>query len=114
MPRKIDDRLSPEEAKTEIVARLKQHRILSGITQGQLADSAMISVRTVKRFEAGEEISFLNFLKIMKALNLYGGLDGLVADPALRPSLHVQSYKPRKRVATKKEPKQEWTWGDES
>ena len=113
MSERIDEHLSPEEAKKEIVSRMKQYRIHAGITQENLADRAMTSVRTIKRFEAGEEVSFLNFLKILKALDLYGGLDGLVSDPSLRPSLHVSTYKPRKRVSSPKAARQEWKWGDE-
>ena len=113
MTGRIDNHLSPEEVKKELVERMKQHRILAGITQEKLADCAMTSVRTIKRFEAGEEISLLNFLRILKALDLYDGLEGLVADPSMRPSLHVQSYKPRKRVSQKKTSDQEWKWGDE-
>ena len=110
---KINKMLSPEAAKKELSERIKQHRILSGITQEKLADMAMVSVRTVKRFEAGEEISLLNFIRILNALDLTGGLDGLVPDQELRPSLHMSEYKPRKRVSVKKSPKKEWKWGDE-
>lgn len=110
---KISKQLSPEEAKKEMANRIKQDRILSGITQERLADMAMVSVRTIKRFEAGEEISLLYFIRILKALDLIEGLDELVPDQELRPSLHMPDYKPRKRVSVKKEPKQEWKWGDE-
>ena len=110
---KINKQLSPEEAKKEIVNRIKQERILSGITQEKLADMAMVSVRTIKRFEAGEEISLLNFVRILNALDLMKGLDELVPDQELRPSLHMPEYKPRKRVSTKRAPKPDWKWGDE-
>ena len=110
---KINKQLSPEEAKKEIVSRIKQDRILSGITQEKLADMAMVSVRTIKRFEAGEEISLLNFVRILNALDLMEGLDELVPDQELRPSLHMPEYKPRKRVSTKRAPKPDWKWGDE-
>ena len=62
---RINKDLSPEAAKKEIASRIKQDRILSGITQEKLADMAMVSVRTIKRFEAGEEISLLNFICIL-------------------------------------------------
>ena len=113
MSEKINNNLSPEAAKIEITERVKQHRILAGVTQEKLADSAMVSVRTVKRFEAGEEISLLNFLKILKALNLLDSLDFLLSDQSQRPTFLVEVYKPRKRVSNKKESKQDWKWGDE-
>lgn len=110
---KINRYTSPEAAKKEIVDRAKQDRILSGITQEKLADMAMVSVRTVKRFEAGEEVSFLNFIRILKALNRIENLDELVPDPEQRPSLHIPEYKPRKRASAKKTPDSGWKWGDE-
>ena len=113
MSEKINNNLSPEAAKKEITERVKQQRILAGITQEKLADSAMVSVRTVKRFEAGEEISLLNFLKILKVLNLLDSLDFLLSDQSQRPTFLVEVYKPRKRVSNKKESKQDWKWGDE-
>ena len=110
---RINKDLSPEAAKKEIASRIKQDRILSGITQEKLADMAMVSVRTIKRFEAGEEISLLNFIRILNALDLIDGLDELVPDQELRPSAHMPEYKPRKRASVKKSAKQEWKWGDE-
>ncbi len=110
---KIDKNLSPEAVKIELSKRIKQDRILSGITQEKLADMATISVRTIKRFEAGEEISLLNFIRILNALDLIESLNELVPDPELRPSLHVENYKPRKRVSERRLSKQDWKWGDE-
>ena len=110
---KINKQLSPEEANKEIVSRIKQDRILSDITQEKLADMAMVSVRTIKRFEAGEEISLLNFVRILNALDLLENFDMLVPDPELRPSLHIPEYKPRKRASVKRVPKPDWKWGDE-
>ena len=113
MSEKINNNLTPEAAKTEITERVKQYRIHAGITQEKLADSAMVSVRTIKRFESGEEISLLNFLKILKALNLLDSLDFLVADQSQRPTFLLEVYKPRKRASSKRETKQDWKWGDE-
>ena len=113
MSEKINNNLSPEAAKKELTERVKQHRILAGVTQEKLADSAMVSVRTVKRFEAGEEISLLNFLKILKALNLLDSLDFLLYDQSQRPTFLVKGLKPRKRASSKRKPKQDWKWVDD-
>lgn len=111
---KIDHDLTPDAAEKEMAARIKQYRILGNLTQEELADRAMISVSTLKRFEAGEDISLLKFVRILKALDLESNLDLLIPDQSLRPSVHLPSYKPRKRATKKKaDAERKWKWGDE-
>ena len=110
----INNYLTPEETGKIIADRMKQYRILRGITQEKLADMALVSVRTVKRFEAGEEIGFLKFIRLIKALGLDGGLEMLIPDQSMRPSLHIQTYKPRQRAVPAKKKDPEWKWGDET
>lgn len=52
----------------EISDCLKQYRINYPMTQRELADKTGISVRSISRFENGEDISLSEFLKILRAL----------------------------------------------
>ena len=64
----------------EISDRLKQYRINYPMTQRELADKTGISVRSISRFENGEDISLSEFLKILRALELDNRIDVLVPD----------------------------------
>ena len=50
------------------------------MTQRELADKTGISVRSISRFENGEDISLSAFLKILRALELDNRIDVLVPD----------------------------------
>ena len=111
---RIDGNMAAETASREIASRIKQYRIMLHVTQEELADKAYISVGTLKRFEAGEDVSFQKLIRILAALGLTEKLDFLIPDQSIRPSMQLQA-KPRKR-AVKDKPKAqaEWKWGDEN
>ena len=100
---------------TELSKRIKNNRILYPMTQSELAEKSMVSIGTIKRFEKGEDISFLNVIKILKALELEGGLELLVPDPEERPSVKAGTKKIKKRVRKNEEnnANDNWVWGDE-
>lgn len=99
-------------------SRVSQQRLARNLTQAELATAAGVSKRTVERFEAGDSTQLANFIRILRALNLLGGLDLLL--PELSPSpieqLKLQG-KRRQRASSVREPKpstKTWTWKDES
>ena len=50
---KITSTLSDATLLEALGQRVRQHRVGQNLTQGQLADAAGISARTLERFEAG-------------------------------------------------------------
>ena len=82
--------------------RIKEYRIYVSITQKELADKSGVSIRSISRFENGEDISLSAFFKILKALELNDRLDFLVPDQSKRPSSYLESEKKRKRASGKK------------
>ena len=66
--------------------RIKEYLIYVSITQKELADKSGVSIRSISRFENGEDISLSAFFKILKALELNDRLDFLVPDQSKRPS----------------------------
>ena len=99
----------------EISKRIKNTRLLYPMTQSELAEKSMVSIGTIKRFESGEDISFYNVIKILKALDLDEGLELLILDPEERPSIKSGTKKINKRVrkSSKKTSDKKWVWGDE-
>lgn len=99
---------------SELSERLKNYRINYPMTQKELADRSGISVRSVSRFENGEDISLSAFLRILKALELDNRVDMLVPDLSKRPSAYLETEKKRQRASGKKKSeKNSFVWGDE-
>lgn len=50
--------------------RLKDARLIKNITQESLAKRSGVGLSSIARFESGENISLLNFIKVVRALGL--------------------------------------------
>ena len=111
---KITEINSTKEIYTEIAERCKQYRISSNLTQADLAKKAFVSIKTISRFENGEDISLAKFFSILKVLGLSQNIDFLVPDHTERPSYNIGNRQYRKRASKKKIMiKRIWKWGDE-
>lgn len=96
----------------EIKTRFKEYRVASSVTQKELSDKSGVSVRSISRFENGEDISLEAFIKLMETMGLGEKLKLLIPDQRKRPSYYLQNEKRRKR-ATKKKQEKHFVWGDE-
>ena len=100
----------------EIARKITRYRIESSMTQKDLSAQTGLSVRSIQRFESGNDISLENFLKILVALNLADSLGDFIPDLEKRPSAYLDREKKteKKRAhKTKKKPSLEFKWGDE-
>ena len=109
---KIDAQMNEQSVLKELSARFKQMRLDSSVTREELADRSMVSVRTIARFESGNDIGLENLIKLMKALDLECNFNDLIPDILDRPSYHVENVAVRKRAGKAKK-KSDWKWGDE-
>ena len=87
--------------------RLKQTRLKQNITQQSLAESAGVSLSSLKKIEKGEICSFDSFLRLLRTLGLLDILQPLVEEEQLSPSeyyklVHSVGSKTRKRAVGKK------------
>lgn len=110
---KITDDLSEKSVLSELAQRFRQYRISCSMTRDKLADKSMVSVGTIARFENGNDIGFMNIIKLLKAVELEGNLDVLIPDPTDRPSYHIDGNMPKKRARKHKDSGSGWKWGDE-
>ena len=98
--------------------RLRQRRIAMGLTQAELAREAGVSKRTVERIEAGAAAQTLNLVRILRVLDLLGGIGQLVPEAGPSPmDLLKRKGKARKRATsrrTKTSPNDSWSWGDDT
>ena len=88
------------------------------MTQKQLADRSGVSLRSIQRFEKGEDIQFSNLVKLLNALGLTNNLEMLVPDVTGRPSAYVKQTPKRQRVRViKDDPVKDtetFKWGDDA
>lgn len=139
---RIVNELHEDNIIKELSVRFKQYRIDSNITQTELAKKAGVSVRTISRFEKGEDIGLVTITKLFKALGLAKNMEMLVPEMSKRPSYyhrigkaiaktqknvgivesvgrvgsvgHTQVKNKADRTSKKVEPvKVRWKWGDE-
>ena len=68
----------------EIGNRFMQRRLQRNLTQAELSARAGVSKRTIERLEEGGSSQFANVVKVIRALDLFDGLDRLV--PEVGPS----------------------------
>ena len=108
----INNETNSLDAMKELSVRFKQHRVSCRITQKELSEKTGVSLRTISRFENGEEISVLTFIKLIKGVGLLHNLETIIADYTRRPSYFATNGNLPKR-ARKKEYSGEWKWGDE-
>lgn len=96
---------------------LKSVRLKQNITQQSLAESAGVSLSTVKKIENGEISSFGSLLRILRVLGKLDSLQSLIEEEQLSPNeyyelVHAAQKKMRKRavgrINDKKKEVSEW------
>lgn len=101
----------------ELGERLAAQRLSRNLTQRQLADAAAVSINTLRRLEAGENVSLDTLIRVMEALNLGDRLEALAPPADVRPvdRVRMAAASERRRATgaggTAATP---WTWGDET
>ena len=79
----------------EVVIRFKAYRISYPLTQKELSDKSGVSLRSITRFESGEDISLVNFMKLMNAMEL------------------LKNVKTRQRASAKRKADTGFKWGED-
>jgi len=97
--------------------RLAAQRLTRNLTQRQLADAAAVSINTLRRLEAGDNVSLDTLIRVMEALDLGDRLEALAPPADVRPvdRVRMATASERRRAtgdgATAAMP---WTWGDDA
>lgn len=105
---------SPEVMAKDVGLKLERLRLSRNITQSQLALEAGISVRTLRRLEAGDNPTLDTLIRVLTALKIHDNLDLLVPDSRIRPIERVRTQgmeRQRSRSGNKTKTKKKWEWG---
>lgn len=95
--------------------QLAAQRLSRNLTQRDLAQEAGASVNTVRRLEAGENVSLEILVRILDALKLADRLEALAPPVTARPVDRVRLGGTERRRASPRKSQAAattWTWGD--
>jgi transcriptional regulator with XRE-family HTH domain len=96
--------------------QLAKVRLSRNLTQARLAQEAGASLPSIKRLEAGRNISLDTFLRVLRALNLGDRILDILPNPDVRPVERVQNegHERRRARSQPEAPKAtDWAWGEE-
>lgn len=96
---------------------LQRERLSRNLSQTQLATEAGVTRDTVRRLEAGESVSTLTLVRVLRALGMEGSLDALAPGRGPGPLEQLDkgpAGRQRARAsARREEPASEWRWDEE-
>ena len=111
---KISSNENEKNILTELGQRIKQNRILSNITQVELAEKCGISPSTETRIENGEDSKMSNYIRILSGLNMLSNLDILI--PEVQPdfkAIYEQKTSRKRAKPSNKITASNWTWNED-
>ena len=85
-----------------IGANLKNLRLRQNVTQSNLAESAGVSLSTLKKIESGDICSFDSFLRLLRTLRKLDVLQPLVEEEQLTPNEYWEFINNAKRKIRKR------------
>jgi transcriptional regulator with XRE-family HTH domain len=115
---KITKQATDDVVIAELGGRLARIRLERNLTQGQLAEQAGVSKRTIERLETGEVATQLSgFIRVCRVLGVLERLDTLVPEPVPSPvaQLKLRGRQRQRASITKvvKRSAKKWQWGNE-
>lgn len=105
----------------ELGRRLEAHRLERNLTQIELGDLAGVGRSTIQKVENGGSVQTVSLVKILRALDLLGGVDAAIPERIVLPVMELdRTRQPRRRARHRpvgrdaQAPSGDtWTWGDE-
>jgi transcriptional regulator with XRE-family HTH domain len=115
----IEDQMSDRALLEEMGRRLRDARLERNLSQRVLAERAGIGRVTLQRMEAGDSPSLINFVRVLRSLDLLTGLEQLLPEAAPSPIDELERRGRRRQRAGSRHASEEaggagrWRWGDE-
>ena len=120
---KVGEQTPDGAALAELGRRLEVVRKQLGLSQARLAQEAGLGVATLRRIEDGQDAQLGSWIKLLRALGLSAGLDGLLPESFRSPMADVRGPRRRSRSFTGRGPSEpgpselgfgDPVWGDET
>ena len=115
---KIEEQTPDRAALEELGRRLGVVRKQLGLSQARLAEEAGLGVATLRRIEDGQDAQLGSWIKLLRALGLPAGIDGLLPESFRSPMADVRGTRRRRAPAGRNAPQEaesgDALWGDET
>lgn len=115
----FDELTTDSAVRAEIGRRLELNRLERNWTQRELAAQAGLGIATVQRAERGESVQSTSLIRMLRALELLGALDGAIPESITLPIAELEREgRPRRRRASGRRGRgaegedQAWSWGE--
>lgn len=115
----IEGQISDRTLLEELGRRLRDARLERNLSQSEVAERAGVGRVTLQRMEAGESPSLVNFVRVLRVLDLLAGFDRLLPGPTPSPIDELERRGRRRqragspRTAGSPETSKRRRWGDE-
>ncbi len=109
---KISKELPANAVVSELGKRIQKYRLDMNMKQAELAAKSGVSIATIRRIEAGEDISFLRVVALLQTMGLSSNLDYLLPEEIVNPVQMSKMGHSRKRAFDKKEAVKPIKWGE--
>jgi transcriptional regulator with XRE-family HTH domain len=116
---RISDNLTDKAVLKEIGVRLRETRLRRDLPQDWIAKEAGVSAPTITKLENGGPVQLITLIRVLRALDLLGGLEVAVPEPAPSPIEMLRHQEGRRRRASRGAgerahgDRKPWRWGDE-
>src|SRR5580704_8119678 len=115
----LEELMTDDAVLAELGRRLAQNRLERNWTQAQLAAEAGLGQATVQRAERGESVQMTSMVKLLRTLDLLGGLDLAIPESIDLPiaQLEREQRKTRRRARGRRSARaapssgRPWRWG---
>lgn len=119
----LNDLLTDKAVLGEVGRRLEMQRLQRNLTQHELADLAGIGRATLQRLERGESVQTRSLVKLLRALDMLGGLDAVLPASVSLPIAELERQSRRRparaRARRRSGPddargdERPWRWGQD-
>ena len=93
--------LSTEEWEQRVGAQFRAARLAGGFEQSTLAESAGVSLGSIRNLENGRGSTLRTIVRVARVLGLTGWLDGVAPKISISPIAMLRSGTPERRRVTK-------------
>ena len=88
-----------QEMLEELAVKCRELRLRQNLSQQDVAERAGIAVRSYRRFEQEGQISLERFVAVIRALNRFPELEGLLEAPAITDIRELDNPVPQRKRA---------------
>src|SRR5271168_1483855 len=94
---RFDEALTDAAVLAELGRRLERHRLERNWTQAEIAAEAGIGQATVQRAERGQSVQMTSMIKLLRTLELLGGLDLAIPESIDLPIARLEREQRKRR-----------------